>query len=61
MFVVCIFDIVGCVVFDVIDGLLYGLELVGVRGLVEGFVIGLMSALTRVLVVVLDGVEFSVR
>ncbi|WP_163190686.1 hypothetical protein [Citrobacter youngae] len=38
-----------------------GLELAGVRGLVEGCVIGLMSALTRVLAAALDGAELSAR
>jgi hypothetical protein len=60
-FVARIFDTVGRVVFDVIDGPLHGLELAGVRGLVEGSVIGLMSALTRVLAAALDGAELSAR
>lgn len=55
------FDNFGRALFDALEGPLSGMELYGITGFVEGALIGLLSATTRMLATTLDNAELSAR
>jgi len=60
-YVVRVMESLSRAVIDVIDSPLSCMELRGLTGLVEGSVLGVLSAMTRLLAAVLDGAEVGAR